>query len=112
MCLLGLSFSAASRSPRLVRVKTETNSEGTARSPRLDVLLSQHRTQPYIHDTKIQVEVTRSRKITFHLFMKRGSGLQQNKLLLSSLKIWRGDVLIMKVGCDRRRRNAGHPRLV
>lgn len=73
------------------KIDTQTNKRG--RSPRLDIIMSQHRLQPYIHDGIVTVKY-RGKDYKFHFFVKNHVQLQPN----ITVGGWKGDIVVMRKG--------------
>lgn len=97
MKIRGRYYGAASRRPVFKAINTQTNSGG--RSPRLDLLLSDNKLQPFIHDA-IVVVVTRRTTSRFHVFVKNHRKLQLNGVVQrwNNGLSWRGDIVALKKG--------------
>ena len=87
-----------STSPNPVTKKVTTQSNEHGRSPRLDLILSQHTLQPHIHDVVVSVR-HRGKDYLFHIFFKKHKSLRKNNVIrVMKAKSWRGDILVMKKG--------------
>lgn len=98
MKLRGRLYPASSKRPVIKAIHTLCNAGG--RTPRLDILLSQHQLQPHIHD-KVVTVVRRGVRSRFHIFFKNHRHLLFNETLRRKIHPeirWRGDIVVMRKG--------------
>lgn len=97
MKIRGRYYGAMSLRPVYKSVHTQANAQG--RAPRLDLILSDNKLQPFIHDTIITV-VSRRTTSRFHIFVKNHRQLQVNEVVQrwNNGGSWRGDIVAMKKG--------------
>lgn len=94
--MIGRFYAAVAQRPVSKPVHTQTNVAG--RAPRLDLLLSDNKLQPFIHDAVVTV-VYRKKTTRFHVFVKNHVRLRQNGIIQRWTGAgWKGDIVVMRKG--------------